>query len=371
MYVIPQTFAYRSARLNSAELSRHLLDGQHIDGEQFACSGNPIQNQSSIEPHHLHERRRIKTCLEGNPGTPRQVYDFPSSGLFRLTRLVLEIWKPDVSFNRFMRIITCITARLFVGPTLCRNEEWLSTTTNFSENAWKLGVFLRLFPDAIKPLIGVLCPPAWQLSRYRKKASRIIVPIINERRQLEAEDDDGSYQKPDDFLQWMMDDANEFDGQPEKLVHRLLVMTLASSFTTTMAVTQAFFDICARPEYLEPLREEVVEATRGHIGLWNKAALTKMRKLDSFMRESQRLNPPSTREFGSHACLCFRISPLTCVSVVQWVSSERYASLSLFPTGSGCPRTPPSSWPLDPPPRTKLSIPTQPVLMGFDISTTA
>lgn len=195
-----------------------------------------------------------------------------------------------------MRLITCITARLFVGSCLCRDEEWLSTTVRFSENAWKLGVFLRLFPDLVKPLIQIFCPPAWKLSKYRKKAQNIITPIIVERRKAEAAGDE-SYQKPNDFLQWMMDDANEYDGRPDKLAHRLLIMTLASSFTTTMAVTQTFFDLCARPEYIEPLREEIRDAVQNSDGLWTKKALTKMRKLDSFMRESQRTNPPSLRTF--------------------------------------------------------------------------
>lgn len=193
-----------------------------------------------------------------------------------------------------MRLITCITARLFVGSPLCRDEEWLSTTIKFSENAWKLAIFLRLFPDSLKPLIQIFCPAAWELSKYRKKAQNIITPIIIERRQAEAAGNE-SYKKPNDFLQWMMDDANEFDGRPDKLAHRLLIMTLASSFTTTMAVTQTFFDLCARPEYIEPLREEIRDAVQNDGGLWSKKALTRMRKLDSFMKESQRTNPPSLR----------------------------------------------------------------------------
>ena len=123
------------------------------------------------------------------------------------------------------------------------------------------------------------------------------MPIIVERRKAEGTGND-SYQKPNDFLQWMMDDADEFDGRPHKLAHRLLVMSLASSFTTTMGVTQAFFDLCARPEYIEPLREEVRGAVQTGGGMWSKTALTKMRKLDSFVRESQRMNPPSLRTFG-------------------------------------------------------------------------
>ena len=52
--------------------------------------------------------------------------------------------------------------------------------------------------------------------------------------------------------------------------------------------THALYHLAASPELLQPLREEV-EAVIANDG-WTKAAMGKMRKLDSFMRESQRIN---------------------------------------------------------------------------------
>ena len=57
------------------------------------------------------------------------------------------------------------------------------------------------------------------------------------------------------------------------------------------ALTQALFYLALLPEYLAPLREEVEETTN-HEG-WTKAALDKMHKIDSFIKESQRLHPPT------------------------------------------------------------------------------
>lgn len=59
-----------------------------------------------------------------------------------------------------------------------------------------------------------------------------------------------------------------------------------------MTAAQTLFDLIARPEYIEPLREEILEALDTDGG-WKKTTLTKMRKLDSFMKESQRFNGPS------------------------------------------------------------------------------
>ena len=53
-------------------------------------------------------------------------------------------------------------------------------------------------------------------------------------------------------------------------------------------MSHALYDLAASPEYIEPLREEV-EAITAAEG-WTKAAMGKMRKLDSFLKESQRFN---------------------------------------------------------------------------------
>jgi cytochrome P450 len=48
------------------------------------------------------------------------------------------------------------------------------------------------------------------------------------------------------------------------------------------------YDLASRPEYIEPLREEIESliSTEG----WKKSTISKMRKLDSFVKESMRLH---------------------------------------------------------------------------------
>ena len=54
------------------------------------------------------------------------------------------------------------------------------------------------------------------------------------------------------------------------------------------SITQALYHLASSPEYTAFLREEVESVVREHG--WNKIAIGRMWKLDSFMRESQRLN---------------------------------------------------------------------------------
>jgi hypothetical protein len=56
----------------------------------------------------------------------------------------------------------------------------------------------------------------------------------------------------------------------------------------SQAFTHAVFDLATYPQYLLPMRKEAerVVKTEG----WTKVALNSMVKIDSFLRESQRIN---------------------------------------------------------------------------------
>lgn len=63
------------------------------------------------------------------------------------------------------------------------------------------------------------------------------------------------------------------------------------------------YDIAIHPEYVDEMREEA-EKVIGEHG-WTKAAMQKLHKIDSFLKESQRLN-----SLGSSACASFLIPNL-------------------------------------------------------------
>lgn len=73
------------------------------------------------------------------------------------------------------------------------------------------------------------------------------------------------------------------------------------------------FNLATRPEYLQPMREEV-EAVINEEG-WTKSAIGKLRKLDSFVRESQRMT-------SAFCMLCVYIS-----SVARFLTSNSKVSV--------------------------------------------
>ncbi len=63
---------------------------------------------------------------------------------------------------------------------------------------------------------------------------------------------------------------------------------------SSQSFTHALYHLAANPGYLKLLREEVESVTKAEG--WTKGAMNKLRRLDSFMRESQRLNGISSGE---------------------------------------------------------------------------
>ena len=60
------------------------------------------------------------------------------------------------------------------------------------------------------------------------------------------------------------------------------------------------YHLLSHPEYIEPLRQEV-EAVVAEEG-WTKAGMDKMRKIDSFLRETQRTEPHGIGLLVSSRC---------------------------------------------------------------------
>ena len=58
------------------------------------------------------------------------------------------------------------------------------------------------------------------------------------------------------------------------------------------AFTNALYYLLSNPEYIEPLRHEI-ETAVAEEG-WTKAGMDKMHKIDSFLRESQRISGVGT-----------------------------------------------------------------------------
>ncbi|KAJ5672801.1 hypothetical protein N7507_001928 [Penicillium longicatenatum] len=211
-------------------------------------------------------------------------------------------WTPIDPHKVFVNLITRATSRVLAGDSLRRNEQWLTTASQYSVNVGVTVFLLRPFPNFLRPIVATFLPSVRQMKRQLRFVKDLFIPMIIERRitreKATAENDPG-YVAPDDFLQWMMDMAeDEQDLDPELLAHHmLLLMSLAVVHTSSMAMCHALYDLILMPEYLAPLREEIRETLMSGWENATKMSFDNQRRLDSFLRESQRFGPPGELSF--------------------------------------------------------------------------
>lgn len=189
-------------------------------------------------------------------------------------------------------LLTRSTSRIICGDSICRNEQWLETVTDYTINVGTTVILLRPFPKFLRPLVAKFLPSVRKLNKQiRFVKYELFIPMINARRH--AERHDPNYQKPDDFLQWMMDGADSLrDADPDFMAHNLfIIMSLAVVHTSSMLMTHMLYDLIEMPEYLEPLREEIKNTLTDGWANATQASFISQHRMDSFMKEVQRFNP--------------------------------------------------------------------------------
>ncbi|TFK21838.1 cytochrome P450 [Coprinopsis marcescibilis] len=187
----------------------------------------------------------------------------------------------------FVKAIAQASNRMLVGLPLCRNEEFLGVAINYTFDVVKMSTILRLFPKSVRPLVNRLLPT---IENSVAKGMKYLGPMIKERK-AQFEHQEGNV--PDDFLQWMLEDATEEEDQDDReLGVRVLTLNFVSVHTTSTTICQATIDLAAYPQYQDELRAEAEAVVKEHG--WTKEGLDKMIKIDSFIKESQRLHPVST-----------------------------------------------------------------------------
>ncbi|KAI0783163.1 cytochrome P450 [Abortiporus biennis] len=194
-------------------------------------------------------------------------------------------WAPIPMVHVMRQIVARTSSRVFVGPDLARNTEYLNIAINHTIQISQARNQFYLLPEILKPLA---VPFIVDSGKTFKHAIKLLQPIIEERTQNLAEYGDGWVDKPNDMLMWIIETAIS-KGQDIDVMARMVLLTdFAAIHTTTNSFVHAVYHLAANPEFIQPLREEITAVVQKEG--WSKAAMASMKRLDSFLRESQRLN---------------------------------------------------------------------------------
>ncbi|OAL04297.1 cytochrome P450 [Phaeosphaeriaceae sp. SRC1lsM3a] len=198
----------------------------------------------------------------------------------------------------FFQVVPSITNRMMVGPSICREQRYLDAVLSFTKAVIRTQLVMLLCPKAFHPIIGRLL--GLTSTYHYWISSRFTLPLIKKRfeelrKKDSAHPDYKDWKEPQDFITWSYRTA-QAEGrldemQPVRVAERILPLNFAAIHTTTITAYETLANVLsADPSVLEGLREEVHRVHREERG-WTKQGFSRMHRLDSTIRESQRVAP--------------------------------------------------------------------------------
>ncbi|KAK3291243.1 cytochrome P450 [Chaetomium fimeti] len=208
-----------------------------------------------------------------------------------------EEWTEIQPYKVLSAVSSRLSAEVIVGPSFCENPEWLHIAVEYTESLFRTVVALRCLPAWTHPVVSRMLPSYWMGQRLLRQAQDLLGPKVQE---LLDKNNTGTWQPQDDdpedlnVLAWLAALAKGSERNADTLGHVLVLVALAMVHTTLLRMVNVIYDVTAAgPALRDELLEEIAGvAKRG----WhdNGDPYEALDKLDSVLRESQRMSPPTT-----------------------------------------------------------------------------
>jgi hypothetical protein len=218
-------------------------------------------------------------------------------------------WTEATLYRNVLGIIARLSARTFVGMPLCRDEAWIAATKTLSTDIIITMYTIKWFHPWVRPFVTPFLSQYHKLIWYNFYLSSTLKPKVTaivdaykktnsiSRNAIPAEDNlhEKVTKENQNLVDWTIGNFKD----PAKvgaveIGRQFYVLIFAAIHTTGAALTHVLFDIAAHPDYAKILREEIdaVVAEENHPqGRLLKTSIPKLKRLDSFIKESQRVNP--------------------------------------------------------------------------------
>lgn len=193
-------------------------------------------------------------------------------------------------------IVNRTVSKSLVGRSLSRDDIWLQVSMESTINTGMLCRQLQPYPALLRPLVYLFMTSRRKLKHNSSVAQELISPVIKSRQ---------CHEENMDILQWLMDvyEQGDLSQSTPFLTKQILFLATAATRSTATSIVNTLFDLLAYPHCQELLREEIGESV-SDAGGWSLASVQNMKRLDSFIKESQRLNHHVLRKhIRAHICL--------------------------------------------------------------------
>ncbi|KAH7922160.1 cytochrome P450 [Leucogyrophana mollusca] len=234
-------------------------------------------------------------------------------------RLCTEEWMEFNVHNNLTKIVARVFNRILVGLPTCEDpHDYNDVSCRFSVSVYVTSLIINLFPVSVQHLIGRVIS---RLRSFQNRALKCLEPIIEERKQMMRDFGEASWSdKPNDVLSWLMDEATAEEFETKALATRILAINSATSHTSSYTFMQALLNFASRATYQEPLVREAEEALRNYG--WTRDCINSLRLLDSFFKESMRVNGLGSMSFPRKALKDFTLSDGTFIQRGTLVSAS-------------------------------------------------
>lgn len=209
-------------------------------------------------------------------------------------------WHAIGAHHTLPYVVGRVSSRLFLGDRLCRDPEWLDITTTYTYHVPRAITDLNSLPSFLRPLLYRFLPRIRELRRQVREAHRVMGKFLDQR---EASIAVGEVLEYVDAIEWFKQVAK---GRKCNPVHVQLTLSFVAIHTTADMLTQLMFNLAQHPEYIQPLREEVIDVSGKHS--WKKTSLYNMKLLDSVLKECQRLRPINDSKAAFHYPLALQFN---------------------------------------------------------------
>ena len=221
-------------------------------------------------------------------------------------------------YYQLTRIVALLSGRVFVGLPLSREEEWIDASINYTRDVMMAREAVEKQPAIMRPFFARFLPEVKSVKRYGERCAILLAPLIEEILNRDAvgksyeEDLEGN--RRGTMISWILKYTT--DRSIRRIADDQMTLTFAAIFTTAAAASQVIFDLVSRPEYIKLLRDEIQQVIEedgyddigGKSHKLKKQSIPKLKKLDSFLKESQRFSPPTVAGMGRITTAALKLS---------------------------------------------------------------
>lgn len=200
------------------------------------------------------------------------------------------------------KIVSQLSSRVFLGEELCRNEDWLQVTVDYTRDSMIAAQDLRQWPFFLRKYVHWFLPSCKAIRSELDKSFRIVNPVLEKRRLDKATRMEQGLEPEEylDAMEWMDQSAA---GRSYDPTISQIMMAIAANFSGSDSLTTVLVFLCEQPKLVEDMRKEII-AVMGE-NKWNKSTIYKLRLMDSVLKESQRMKPAAVGKLSPsfpHVC---------------------------------------------------------------------